>query len=80
MHNPRCVIINKGGGGVRQNTTVLYLIYYVDDDMFRPLWATFRSQKKIYRERERARERERGKPNREDTRQLWFDVPHPLPK
>jgi len=33
-----------GGGGVRQNTAVLYPIYYADDDMFRPLWAIFRSQ------------------------------------
>ena len=33
--------------GVRQNTTVLYPIYYLDDDMFRPLWAFFRSQKCI---------------------------------
>ena len=33
------------GGGVRQNTTVLCPIYYADDDMFRPLWAIFRSQK-----------------------------------
>jgi len=33
-----------GRVGVRQNTTVLYPIYYADDDMFRPLWAIFRSQ------------------------------------
>jgi hypothetical protein len=26
----------------------LYLIYYADDDMFRPLWAIFRSQKCTY--------------------------------
>jgi len=32
------------GGGVRQNTTVSYPIYYADDDVFRPLWAIFRSQ------------------------------------
>jgi len=32
---------------VRQNTTILYPIYYADDDMFRPLWAIFRSQKYI---------------------------------
>jgi len=37
-----------GGGWVRQNTTVFYPIYYADDDdMFRPLWAIFRSQKYI---------------------------------
>jgi len=47
VHHPRCVMSNWGGGGVRQNTTVLYLIYYVDDDMFRPLSAIFRSQKFI---------------------------------
>ena len=34
-------------GEVRQNTTVLYPIYYADNDMFRPLWAIFRSQKYI---------------------------------
>jgi len=34
------------GSGVRQNTTVLYPIYYAVDDMFRPLWAIFRSQKR----------------------------------
>jgi len=34
-----------GGGTVRQNTTVLYPTYYAEDDMFRPLWAIFRSQK-----------------------------------
>jgi len=33
--------------GVRQNTTVLYPICYGDDDMFRPMWAIFRSQKCI---------------------------------
>ena len=33
-----------GRGGVSQNTAVLYPIYYADD-MFRPLWAIFRSQK-----------------------------------
>ena len=37
-----------GGGGLRQNTTVLYPIYYADDDMFRPLWAIFRAQN-VYR-------------------------------
>ena len=37
--------ISRGGGS--QNTTVLYPIYYADDDMFRPLWAIFRSQKCI---------------------------------
>ena len=37
---------NKRGGAVRQNTTVLYPIYYADD-MFRPMWAIFRSQKYI---------------------------------
>jgi len=35
-----------GGGGVRRNTTVLYRTYYADD-MFRPLWVIFRSQKCI---------------------------------
>ena len=34
-----------GRGGVRQNTTVLCPIYYAGDDMFRPLWAIFESQK-----------------------------------
>jgi len=28
---------------VRQGPTVLYPIYYADDDMFRPLWAILRS-------------------------------------
>jgi len=36
-----------GKGGIRQNTTVLYPIYYADHDMFRLLWAIFRSQKCI---------------------------------
>ena len=49
MHHPRCVISNQGEGGVRQNTTVLYPIYFADDDMFRSLCAIFRSQKYIYR-------------------------------
>ena len=43
----KCNESNYGGGGVRQNTTVLYPIYYADEDMFRPLWAIFRSQKCI---------------------------------
>ena len=38
-----------GGRGVRQNTTVLYPIYYGDGDMFRPLWTIFRSQKCVMR-------------------------------
>jgi len=33
------------GGGVRENATVFYPIYYAEDNMFRPLWAIFRSQK-----------------------------------
>jgi len=37
--------LNSGGGAVCQNTTALYHIFYTDDDMFRPLWAIFRSQK-----------------------------------
>ena len=40
---------SQGGGRVRHNTTVFYPIYYADDDMFRPLWAVFRSQKCIQR-------------------------------
>ena len=32
------------GGALRHNTTVMYLIYYTEDDMFRPLRAIFRSQ------------------------------------
>ena len=40
-------------GGARQNATVLYPIYYADNDMFQPLWAIFRSQNvhrgKLYR-------------------------------
>jgi len=35
--------LGKGGGGLRQSTTVFYPIYY-DDDMFRPLWDIFRSK------------------------------------
>ena len=50
MHHPRCVISVLGRGWVRHNTTVLYPIYYAGDDMFRPLWAIFRSQKLIMRE------------------------------
>jgi len=33
-----------GRGWARQNTTVLYPIYYAVVDMFQPLWAIFRSQ------------------------------------
>jgi len=33
-----------GRGGLRQNTAVLYPTSYAVDDMFRPLWAIFRSQ------------------------------------
>jgi len=35
------------GGGVLQNTTVLYPIYYADDDIFRTMWDIFKSQKFI---------------------------------
>ena len=38
-----------GSGWVRQNTTVFYPMHYADDDMFRPLWAIFRSHKFIKR-------------------------------
>jgi len=38
-----------GRGAVCQNITVLYPIYYAGDDMFRSLWAIFRSQKCIER-------------------------------
>ena len=31
--------------GLRQTQLSLYPVYYVGDDMFRPLWAIFRSQK-----------------------------------
>jgi len=41
------VVFRKGC--VRQNTAVFCLIYYSDDDMFRPLWAIFRSQKCVKR-------------------------------
>ena len=42
-------VYNQLGSGfeLRQNTTVVYPIYYADDNMFRPLWAVFRSQKCI---------------------------------
>jgi len=46
----RCIIgvvflaIRKGLGYVKTQLS-LYPIYYADDDMFRPLWAIFRSQK-----------------------------------
>ena len=38
-----------GGGGVGYVKTQLscILLYYANDDMFRPLWAIFRSQKRI---------------------------------
>ena len=36
----------RGGGAVRQNTTVLCPIYCADGDMFRPLWDS--SGHKIY--------------------------------
>ena len=39
----------EGVRGARQNTTVFYPIYYADDNMFRPLWAFFMSQKCIKR-------------------------------
>ena len=34
-----------GRGRYVKTQLSLYAIYYADDDMFRPLWAIFRSQK-----------------------------------
>ena len=39
-------VIRKGVGTPKHNCLVLYFCY-ADDDMFRPLWAIFRSQKCI---------------------------------
>ena len=50
--NTECIVsrLSIRKGWVRQNTTVFYPIYYADDDnMFRSLWAIFRSQKCINR-------------------------------
>ena len=47
-HHPRCVISNQGGGYVKTQLSCI-LLYYADDDMFRPLWPIFRSQKCIQR-------------------------------
>jgi len=41
-------VIGEGMGYVKTQLS-LYPIYYADDDMFRSLWATFRSQKCIMR-------------------------------
>jgi len=41
------VPVSYRGCGVRPDIALLYPIYYADDDMFRPLWTIFRSQKCI---------------------------------
>ena len=38
-----------GRGVYIKTQLILYPAYYADDDMFRPLWAIFRSQKCIMR-------------------------------
>jgi len=40
--------LGRGGGGYVKTQLSLYPIYYADD-MFRPLWVIFRSQKCIMR-------------------------------
>jgi hypothetical protein len=45
MHHPVVFYANKEGlGPCKHNLLLYYSVYYAHDDMFRPLWAIFRSQ------------------------------------